>query len=197
METEVKADGTATPTPVAEAPKTPEALVTSEAKPEVKSDATPVEKPVESVKPTEVEIALELSDDSPLEDSVLEDIKAIAKEKGLTQEQATALLAREDKAARAKIESTKGLIDSWKQAVTADKEIGGDNLPVAVENAKRVLEKYGSPDLKKGLDETGLGNHPELVRMLSRIGKAMADDSFVKSAASGKQQKSIEDVLYG
>lgn len=196
------AEGTATPNPEAapttEAPQ--QASVTSETTPDVvKADAKPTEQPQQAVepKPTEVEIVLELSDDSPLEDSVVTEIATLAKEKGLTQEQAKVLLEREDKAARARIDEHNKLVDSWKSAVSVDKEIGGEKYNESVEHAKRVVQKYGSDAFKQALDQSGLGNHPELVRFVSRIGRAMADDSLVKASSSGKPARSIEDILYG
>ena len=66
-----------------------------------------------------------------------------------------------------------GQIQTWEKAVRADQEIGGQNLSTSLEGAKRVLSRYGTPELTAALDQTGMGSHPELVRLLARVGKAI------------------------
>lgn len=97
-------------------------------------------------------------------------------------------------------------VESWVGEIKSDKEIGGDGLKSSTEAAEKALAKFGTPGLSallghrteqnpKGL---GLGNHPELVRVFARIGKAMADDTFhnSNSGASG-EGKAAADVLFG
>lgn len=57
------------------------------------------------------------------------------------------------------------------------------------------MDKFGSPELKQYLNETGLGNHPELVRIFANIGKAMSEDGLVTGNSGGV--KSAADVLFG
>lgn len=87
----------------------------------------------------------------------------------------------------------------WVGAVAADKEIGGDKLEANVELAKRVVAKFGSDALKEMFKHTGLGNNPEFVRLMVRIGKTMSDDQLVVPGAqsSGAAGKSTADLLYG
>lgn len=88
--------------------------------------------------------------------------------------------------------------DGWADQAKFDPEIGGDAFARNVEYAKRVVERFGSSEFKKALDETGLGNHPELLRVFSRIGKSMADDRLVISnGAEPKRAKSHAEMLYG
>jgi hypothetical protein len=61
-----------------------------------------------------------------------------------------------------------------------------------------VVARFGSDSLKAELSKTGYGNHPEMVRLLTRIGKAMAPDQLVlPGTQAGGTQKSAADVLYG
>jgi hypothetical protein len=74
-----------------------------------------------------------------------------------------------------------GLKDAgtWAAAVRADKEIGGDKLAENLAVANKALGNFFSKDAISALQKTGLGNHPELIRGLVRVGKAISEDSFV------------------
>ena len=89
----------------------------------------------------------------------------------------------------------------WLGEAKADPEIFGGSEEVFAKNAevaKRVVDKFGTPELKQGLNSTGFGNHPELVRMLVKIGKSMTEDQLVIPNSKGPAaQKSMEDVFYG
>lgn len=66
----------------------------------------------------------------------------------------------------------------WLQTAKADKEIGGASFEANTLLAKKAMVKFGGESLQAWLQETGLGNHPELIRAFVRIGKAMAEDSI-------------------
>lgn len=86
----------------------------------------------------------------------------------------------------------------WVDQLKADKEIGGEALGKNAELARRVLAKFGTPQLSQALAATGYGNHPELVRMMVRIGKAMSEDSLVLgNRGGGAAPKDAASVLYG
>lgn len=145
---------------------------------------------------------LKLPEKSALDASAIERIAAYAKEQGLTNEEAQGLLEIESEAvsryAQAQAEQVKSKVEGWKADVRKDKEIGGEAFEKNVELAKRVVERFASEDFKKALNETGLGNHPELVRVFFKIGLAMADDSLVQSGAQiGPKSRDVADLLYG
>jgi len=144
---------------------------------------------------------LKLPEGSPLDASAIERIAAEAKAQGLTNEQAQALLVRESNAVKgfwnATQERVKKEQDSWVEKSKSDAEIGGDNFVRNTELAHRVLQKFGSEELLNELDRTRYGNHPELVRLLSRIGKAMSEDQLVLPNSQGGTKRSIEDIFYG
>lgn len=66
---------------------------------------------------------------------------------------------------------------AWREAVKADKDIGGESFDANLKTAQKAVAKFGGEALARALNETGLGDHPELVRAFVRIGKAMAEDS--------------------
>lgn len=91
--------------------------------------------------------------------------------------------------------------NEWAEAAKVDKEFGGDKLNENLAIAKQGVEKFATPELKEMLNQTGLGNNPEVVRLFYRVGKAISEDTFVGGQQSGKAQpKTFNDYaekLYG
>lgn len=143
----------------------------------------------------------EVDDDSPLSDEHLDRIAAFAREQGLSQEAAQKLADSEaqllssfkSKLAEDFTEKTK----SWKEAAQADKEIGGADFSRNVEIAKRVVDRFATPEFKKALNEMGFGDHPELLRTFVRIGQKMSEDELVLPSAQKTKPRDMADIFYG
>lgn len=167
------------------------------------SDATkPEAKPAKDEKPVVPEkYDLKLPKDSALSDSHLEKLSSYAKEKGLSNEQAQSLLERESQAvsdyAASQQAKLQEVSNSWVEQAKNDKELGGEGFKQNAEFAKRVVTRFGTDEFKKELNKTGLGNHPELLRVFSRIGKAMSEDQLVIPGVQSGGKKSPESILYG
>jgi hypothetical protein len=98
---------------------------------------------------------------------------------------ADAIKARDDEA----IKSWETRVGNWANEVKADKELGGANLSKTQENALRVLKKYDADgSFAKELNSTGYGNHPTVLRFLTAIGKAMAEDTFISGSQASAQR---------
>lgn len=161
-----------------------------------------VEKPVETKPVVPEKYDLKLSEGSLLDAKSLETAAAQAKALGLSNEQAQAFLNEKDSLVRGIVEQQKQALDAratrWAEDVKNDKEIGGEALNENVETAKRFVQRFASDAMKKELDDTGLGNHPELIRMLSRAGKMMKEDTTIfPGAKGGSGAVAMEDVFYG
>jgi hypothetical protein len=87
-------------------------------------------------------------------------------------------------------------IDGWLNEAKADKEIGGDKFDANIATAKKALETWGSKELAKQLDQTGLGNHPDLLKFLVRAGKALQSGDVLGPGGPGGK-KNFTDALYG
>jgi hypothetical protein len=88
------------------------------------------------------------------------------------------------------------LNDSWKEETRRDPEIGGNRLDQSLQTARSVVEEYGGneKDRKAFMDYLGItggGNHPLLLKMLVRIGKANStyEDFSVGGRAPSRPQK--------
>lgn len=146
------------------------------------------------------EFKFKLPENALIDAASVEKIASFAKERGLSQEQAQALLERDDANAKAQEQSQqdqlKAQSQQWVKDVLADKEIGGIDAKKNVALAHRVIERFATPVLIEQLRSTGLGNHPELLRVFVNIGKLMTDDQLVLGTGSPKLEKSTAEVFY-
>ena len=86
----------------------------------------------------------------------------------------------------------------WETQSKADKEFGGEQLSANMAHAQKAMAQFATPELKSLLNESGLGNHPELIRFMVRAGKALGEDKIVNSGASnaGNSSRTAAEVLY-
>lgn len=180
-------------TPVVEA-KVEEVV---QANPEVPTE----KKPEVEAKIVPEKYDLKLPEGSLLDAKAIETISSYAKEKGLSNDEAQALINRDSSLVaeykQSQESAFKQVAETWVSQVQEDKEIGGASFKENAELAKRVIKKFATDDFSKVLDNTGLGNHPELVRVFVRIGKQMGEDKFVNATHVGAEKKSIADRVYG
>jgi hypothetical protein len=146
---------------------------------------------------------LKLPDGSTLDAKAIEDVKAYAKANGLDNKQAQAQLERENANYAAYVEGQRKQLaeemEGWKKTFETDKEIGGAKAKESAENAKRLLSKVMAdrPEFIKELDATGLGNHPDFVRLLVRLSKGTSEDKLVVSGAQETPElKPTTEVLF-
>ena len=126
-----------------------------------------------------------------LDPEVLTAFGDVAKELNLPQDAAQKVLdkvapviqARQAKA----IEQTKV---EWANQSKSDQEFGGESLTDNLDVAKTSLDTFGTDALKSLLQETGLGNHPEVIRFMYRAGKAISEDSYVGNSQGANAQGS-------
>lgn len=177
------------PTPAADAPKVPPAG----------TEGKPNAEPTPPAKPTE--ISLERPDDSPLSEERFASVIEFAKANGYTQEQTEKLVERESVEATSLVEEQNRKVaeahKQWLEQSKNDPEVGGVNFEKSAELAKRVVQRFGSEELKKALNESGYGDHPELLRFIARIGKAMENDTFERSPGGNPPKKDLASVFYG
>ena len=125
-----------------------------------------------------------------LDTGLADDIKATAKELGLTQSQAQKLadlaLKRTESAQSKQAEMLAQARDEWAGQAKADKEFGGDAIEANLATARKALDTFGTPELKALLNESGLGNHPEVIRFFYRSGKAISEDRVIRGGAAGQ-----------
>lgn len=113
----------------------------------------------------------------------------VAKELNLPQDAAQKVLDKVAPVIQARqVEQITAAQTAWEKEARSDKEFGGDKLDENLGVAKQALETFGSPELKELLRTSGLGNHPEIIRVLYRVGKATSGDRMVSGQGGATAQ---------
>lgn len=177
----------------------------TEAKDEVKADEAKTDDKAEDSEKTAddqpVEYTFELPDGVDMAPETLEGLKGVAGELGLDQDGAQKLASfgagMFQKWETAQAEAIETAKSEWADATKADKEIGGADFDKNLGIAKSALEKFGTPELKAFLNETGLGNHPEINRLFWKMGNQISDDTLVAGQPAPTANLTREQRLYG
>lgn len=116
------------------------------------------------------------------------DLTALAKELNLPQDKAQKLVDIGVKQAQAFATAMETSVNAaktqWLGEVRADPEIGGAKLTENMVIAKRAVVAFGTPALVGLLNQTGLSQHPEMLRLLTRVGAAISEDTLVDGGGS-------------
>lgn len=128
---------------------------------------------------------------------VLGKFEGVARELGLSQEAAQKVVdAMAPQIAAAQTAQYEAIKTGWAESAKTDKEFGGDKLNENLATAKKALDAFGTPELRTLLNDTGLGNHPEIIRAFYRAGQKISGSNFVPGGASGAAQTSAAATLY-
>jgi len=85
---------------------------------------------------------------------------------------------------------------AWADAARADKEYGGEKLDASLATAKKALTQFGTPELQSLLNDSRLGNHPEMIRFMVRAGAAISEDRMVTGGAGPAATQNTAKTLY-
>ena len=179
------------------APEAPPAAVAQAAPAPTQAVAPPEQGDAAKDGAAPAEYAFSVPEGADLDEGAIAAFTEFARDAKLSQEHAQGLLAKLAQAAPARrdklIEQARA---QWQQDAHADQEIGGDKLDENLGIAKKALEQFGSKELRSLLDESGLGNHPEMIRVFYKIGKAISEDGFVAGRASQQAQPTLAQQMY-
>jgi len=88
---------------------------------------------------------------------------------------------------------------AWLDEAKADAEIGGANWDKSVSTAAVALDKLGYPKGSKFrtlLDDSGLGNNPEMIRAFKRIGEVIGEDASFARGDTNSAKKTDAELFY-
>ena len=87
--------------------------------------------------------------------------------------------------------------NTWANQVKADNELGGQNFANTKLNIGRVMQQFGTPELKNFLNQSGLGYNPDFVRFMNKVGTLIGNDTnFINSnGAIPTEQEKHEKML--
>ncbi len=138
-----------------------------------------------------------------INEALASDFTPVLQELKLTQEQADKLVAfaprliseSVDAAVNKTLDSIGyGGAKEWADQSRADKEFGGDKLTQNLGVVKAARDQFASPELRKLLETTPLGNHPEIVRLFYRVGKAISPDGYVPSGKAAAATNTAQSM---
>lgn len=184
-------------------------ILTNEVDTPVEGEVT--DTPVEDT-PTEEVVEDTPTEDTPVEEVVYDDFNLpegveidsetmtsaaeLFKEAGLSKEQAQKFVDMQVALNERSNASNEAVRDGWLESAKSDKEYGGDKFDESVGIAVQAVKKFGNPELEKMLNETGVGNHPEMIRLLKRVGDLTREDNPLNPGNPPAAELSTLEILY-
>lgn len=93
-------------------------------------------------------------------------------------------------------------VAAWAAAAISDVEIGGDPAKYAanIVSAGQALDRLGfksDTPFRQLLTDSGLGNHPEMIRAFVRVGQVISEDTvFVRGGGMAPTTQTAAQMLY-
>lgn len=137
----------------------------------------------------------DLPDDFDMNQDTLAEYHTFAKENNLTQEQAQRGVDMVAQMKQAEMQQWVEQQKSWVEDAKADAEFGNDKFDESIAVAVKARDSFGTSEFNEMLDSSGLGNHPEMIRFLHRVGKAISENSVIVGGTT-TSQLTREAVLY-
>ena len=111
----------------------------------------------------------------------LDKLNQVCKKAGITQKQAQMLFSAYENDAfnfNQQLQSSYNQqLQSWRDAVMNDRELGQENFEKTKANIKNVISRFGSSELSDFLNKSGLGYNPDFVRFVNKVGALISNDN--------------------
>ncbi|MDT8419352.1 MAG: hypothetical protein RQ754_02885 [Desulfuromonadales bacterium] len=137
-----------------------------------------------------------------LDEEALGEFAEIAKADNLSQEKAQKYVDMASKLMQKQIDTImtqhQEKVGNWLKDAEKDPEIGDDIKKGAESAALRAFNTItkGDEKAKAMVDELGIGNHPEFLRIFYRISQHMREDTFEIPGTGGQGGKSAAETMY-
>lgn len=174
-----------------EAPETP--AEGAETAPEGQQDA---EKPAEPE-----DYRLEAGEDFNVPQENLQSFEKACKDAKLSKAQAEALLGWHKSfagdVAKYQQQQEAETVKAWQTEILKDPEFGGQSWKATVADSRRALAEFDTDGrLRAFLKAAHADYHPDVVRCIARVGRAMREDKIVTSKGNGNSVKALEDRMW-
>ena len=193
----------ATGLPVVPAADTPEAIAAAAAAAEAPAEtdeqkAERIQAEAAAAGAPEVYTDFVAPENTMLDPEVMTEFGNVARELNLPQDKAQLLIDKMQPIIAARqIAQVETMRTTWGDETRALPEIGGANMEASLVHAARAMTAFGTPEFKALLNESALGNHPEVVSFMVRAGKAMAEEKIVTGGVPASTGiRSAADTLY-
>lgn len=102
--------------------------------------------------------------------------KGIAHKNGLSTRQAQGILDSYNELQAGRMSKFTGAME---EGVTGLKKEWGQSFDRNIELARQSVRKLGGDEMVSLLEETGLGNHPAMIKFFSKMGEQIAEDQMI------------------
>jgi len=121
----------------------------------------------------------------------IDDFKTWAKENNMTQESAQSVVDfYTSKVAPQMQAQHEAQVSTWTKEST--EKFGKEGI----EAANNALSRFSTPEFNTFLQETGLGNHPEMIAIFKEISSKISESSFVDSKTTESKPKTLGQIMY-
>lgn len=99
---------------------------------------------------------------------------------------------------QAQQEAHQNQINDWIEQTKKDRELGGEKFNENLTAAQEALGELATPELREVLEQTGLGSHPEMVRLFHKLAPLVREENPASPSghpSSGEQSRL--ERLYG
>lgn len=86
--------------------------------------------------------------------------------------------------------------EDWQNEVRNDPDLGGTKLQGHLDKIGKIMDQYGTQELREVLAFTGAGNNIEVVRFLSKLANDLTEGGAVSGGPGEAQGKSPAEILY-
>ncbi len=88
-------------------------------------------------------------------------------------------------------------VSQWREEVAQDPQLGGTHMAANVARAQLALDRFDQGrHIGRLLEESGYGNHPEVLRFFSRVADALMEDSLVRGEPGSNSMPPLEERMY-
>lgn len=130
----------------------------------------------------------------------LAEFQEFAKARNLSQKDAQEVLDYHSKEVSklfaAQEQQWQAVQEGWVKEAKADSEYGGVKFQENMKYVAAAVKQFGGDKLRDTLNQTGLGNHPELVRYFYNVGKAISESNIRTGNGGDAGDKDAASVLY-
>lgn len=188
-----KAAGVDKPAEEGDKPKDGDAAAEAEKTAEAAADdATPKDIDGKAVPET---YELKMPDGVEMDADLLGEVTPLFREARLSPAQAQVVADAYVKIQTDALKKHADMTAGWLKDAKADAEIGGKDYDKNLSHAHRAFQAVGNERAMQLFDTYGLGNHPDILRIFVRVGKAIGEGGTVLPGEAG-QRVSDAQALY-
>lgn len=141
----------------------------------------------------------EFAPETVVDTALIEDFKRFAFEQKMSLENARLMAKFYEKyvlgQSKKQNQEQAELLQNMQKACEEDSEFGGMSFHDNMRYAKAAILRFDDGSLAKILNDTGFGSHPEVVRFMYRVGRALAEKEMPK-AKERPDERSAAELFY-